>query len=87
MGQIFKIIRESTKIEELLKTLTKNKNDIKDILCIIRLRNGDMNIVDNGVPFETLCSGSKMLDFRITQDLMLENSEFEIEEEDEERDS
>ena len=84
MGQIFKIVRESPQIEELLKTLTESKEDIKDIVCILRMRNGDMNVLDNGVPFETLCSGSKMLDFRIMNELLTDNEQFEYEVEEEE---
>lgn len=68
MGQIFKIERENNQLHELLISLDQNKSDIKDIICILRFRNGDMTLLDSS-SFETKCSGSKMLDFMINEEL------------------
>lgn len=84
MAQVFTIVRENKNVDELLKVLSEGKAEIKELICIVRHTNGDINVVDGGSTFETKCSGSKMLDYLITSNLDIDNAEYEIEEEEEE---
>ncbi len=84
MGQVFTIVRENKNVEELLKVLSANQVELKEIVCIVRHTNGDINVIDGGSTFETKCSGLKMLDFMINKDLEMDDSVFEEDELEEE---
>lgn len=74
MGEIYKIERENKQMDELLKCLSDNRANIKEIICILRHRNGDVNLLDNAT-FETKCAGSKLLDFMLNDELAKDNTE------------
>lgn len=65
MAKTFKIVNDNTNISELIEALTSEKENIKDVFCAIRFTNGDLLLLDSGVPFETLCTISKKLDYLI----------------------
>jgi len=65
VSETFKILRDSETVENFIKYLNDNKNDIKDIVCFIRNREGKLQSYLEDVPFETLCVISKLIDFEI----------------------
>lgn len=80
MVEVFKIVRENKKVEELLSILNDNSKEIKEIVVIVRSNAGDVDLL-HAAGFETLCTGAKMLDYVIHEELDIDNTiEIELEE-------
>ena len=73
MAQVFKIVKENKEVVDEIKSLNKRKANVKELIYIIRTTDGSMEIHIGNSSFETMCSGSKMLDYMITQDLAVDN--------------
>lgn len=80
MSETFKIVRENNIVDELSALFLESKDNIKDVFCAIRFRDGKLYIVEEDVPFETLCVISKKLDLLI--DYRQQEEEFEFEDDD-----
>lgn len=60
-------------ISEVIDTLVKQKEELKDICILIKYKNDDMIFLHNEPNFETKCSMSKLLDFDIMSELQEDN--------------
>ncbi len=80
MGHTFKIVRDNNNVEALVKAFTESKEHIKDVFCGIRFNDGNLLIIDQGIPFETLCVISKKLDLLIDYRQQDEEPEYEEDE-------
>ena len=81
MSETYQILREDPTVDAFIEFFTKSKLNIKDIFCAIRFRDGTLEIIDNQVPFETLCTISKRLDLIIDEAFL--GSKLSVEEVDE----
>lgn len=59
--------------EELLKTLSKDKEQITDLIFLVKYQSGDLYFLHNEPDFQTKCAMSKLLDFDIMSELYEEN--------------
>lgn len=46
-----------------------SKMEIEEVICIIKYRNGDTEVMETDASFEFKCLASKLLDFEIKQDI------------------
>lgn len=77
MADIFEFDKSDTAllISELLTLLSEQKDEILDLIFLVRYQNKDMIFLHNEPEFEVKCALSKLLDYDIMSELQQDNQD------------
>ncbi len=80
---VYKILRDTKKLDELILKLSENKDNIKDLVIGVRYIDGNIDLWHDSVAIETLCTISKLLDLEIDGLLQDDNPTIYLHDDDE----
>ncbi len=61
--------RADKHVNAVFKYLKNNKSDIENLICIIKFKDEDISLVYNAVDIEHWSRASKMLDYKVFQEM------------------